>query len=453
MAAAPAVILAVLYVPSLGAAYRLDDLAWLSLPNTLRNGHSIWWVLFSPQAQGSIRPLGERLWFLLASWLFGLNPLPLHLLALATQMANAVLVAAAGRRLLGSATAAGIAAALWVLNDSLVEPMVWASAYNEVLYTFWFLLAFLALMRWVDTGKVAWMGVHIAAMALGFATNELMVVFPMIAVVWVDLFAHRRWRAVVPSAALTAIFVTAHLLVARLPGEGPYKMSFDRGMVGNLAHYWASVLGPEEYRRIHGTGAGITIAGTVLISVAALWWATRRRTGWFGVLWFVLGLIPVLPLSAHVTPYYTFLPLIGLAWLAGDALVRVRWWPGRSLAVVCVVLYVICEIPSTVFVRDWYRDRSAETEARERRMGEAVRRIRRVQPQGPVFLTGIDSDQFWWGLCYGELVRRGFGDLHIPADGGRRDFAVPPREWCLARDFEMPVGTGSGGVFDVSAMR
>jgi hypothetical protein len=26
-----------------------------------------------------------------------------------------------------------------------------------------------------------------------------------------------------------------------------------------------------------------------------------------------------------------------------------------------------------------------------------------VQPGGAIFLTGIDTEQFWWGRCYGEL--------------------------------------------------
>jgi hypothetical protein len=128
----------------------------------------------------------------LASSLFGLNPLPLHLLALLTQTANVFLLVAAGRRLLGSRLAAGVAATLWVLNDSLVEPLVWASAYNEILYTFGFLLAFIAFLRWIDSGNSAWLAVPLAAMVLGFAANELMVTFPAVVAAYAVLFAGKR---------------------------------------------------------------------------------------------------------------------------------------------------------------------------------------------------------------------------------------------------------------------
>jgi hypothetical protein len=464
MSALPVFLLVVLYIPSLGSAYRDDDFAWLSLRNTISNGHSLWWALFSPQAQGSIRPLGERVWFLAASSLFGLNPVPLHLLALLTQIGNVFLVVAVGRRLLRSPMAAGIAATLWVLSDSLVEPMVWASAYNEILYTFWFLLAFGALIRWIDSGISAWFALHIAAVVLGLATLELMITFPVIAAAWVALFVPKRWRAVIPSAALAGLFILIHLFAVRFPRSGPYRMSFGWSLINNFLHYWTSVLGPAEYGRIHQTSAGMTLAGTLLISASVLLWVIigtgrKLRTGPFCLLWFALGLLPVLPLSAHATAYYAFLPLIGLAWLAGDALVRAPSWPVRSLALACAVLYASCEIPSTLFVRDWYRARSSEVEERERRLADAVQQIRHVQPSGPVFLTRIDSGQFWWGLCYGELIRRGFTDLHILPDAAGQGVAIPPREWCIDPNIQLSpdetarlVRVGEGEVYDVSSV-
>jgi hypothetical protein len=464
MAAVPAILLAVLYAPALRASYRLDDLAWLSLRNTIENGHSLLWALFSPQAQGSIRPLGERVWFLLASSLFGLNPFPLHLLALVIQIANVVLLVAAGRRLLGSSLAAGIAATVWVVNDSLVEPMVWASAFNEILYTFWFLLAFNAFMRWIDSGKSTWLAEHLAAIVMGFGTLELMVVFPLIAAVYVALFAPRHWKAVLPSAGVAAAFVAAHLFFVRLPLSGPYRMIFGWSVVKNLAHYWTNVLGPEEYGRIHQSGRGLAVAGSVFMSAAVLLWVIagiRRRqlTGLFCVLWFVLGLAPILPLSEHFTPYYSFVPLIGLAWLAGDAVVTVRSRWGRAVALACVVSCTFCQTTSTLFVRDWNRERSSEVEVREAGLLSAVQEIRRVQPQGPVFLDGLDTEQFWWGLCYGELTRRGYRDLHILPDAAEHGVAIPPREWCVDRNFQLSpsetaliLGEGRGQAYDVTSV-
>jgi hypothetical protein len=435
-----AILLLLLYAPSLHSPYLLDDLAWLSLRNTIANGHSLAWALFSPQAQGTIRPLGERLWFLLASSLFGLHSTVFHVLALLTQIANTFLVSALGRRLLGSSLAGIVAALLWAVNDALVVPLVWASAWNEVLFTFWFLLSFTAFLKWIDSRKNIWLALHLSSLVLGFATLEITVVFPLVALSWVVLISPNRWKTVLPSALLALVFAVAHFLAAQIPRNGPYRMSFGLEPLRNFIHYWIGVLGPEEYRRIHQTSAALTIPATIVMTGLILLWVaievvSGRRVSLFCLLWFVVPLIPILPLSQHVTPYYTFLPLIGLSWLAGDALVRARSWKARSLALACAIVYVFCQVPSTLFVVDWNRQRAADVGRREARLARAVAQIRHDQPRGPVVLARIDSDQFWWGLCYGELIRRGYTDLYILPGAAQEGVAIPPPEWCLNGNF------------------
>ena len=451
-----------LYWPALNSAYRLDDFAWLCLRNTVTAGRSFLWALFSPQAQGTIRPLGERLWFMLASSLFGLNPVPIHALALCTQIANVLLMADTGWRLLGLRKAAVVAVILWAINDTLVEPLVWASALNEVMYTFWFLAAFNAFLRWTRSRKSAWLWVHAIALALSLGALELAVTFPAIAAVYVLLFEKRRWKGLLPSIAIVVVYVAAHFAAAPLPKDGPYGLNLGWGMAGAFWHYWANVLGPEEYGRIHQTSFALARLGTMLLSAAILLWLgiCGRRKRWialFCLLWFVLTLAPTLPLLKHVTPYYTFLPAIGLAWLAGDALAGAVSWPGRSLGIACGLLYVVCHIQSTVFVRDWNIDRSRDVVKREARLVDAVREIRRSQPEGPVFLTGLDGEQFWWGLCYGQLTRLGFTDLHVLPDAGDHGIPIPPKEWCRTNDFQFSPGEttrllreGHAHVFDLS---
>ena len=129
------------------------------------------------------------------------------------------------------------------------------------------------------------------------------------------------------------------------------------------------------------------------------------------------------------------------------------------MAVACAVLYAFCQTPSTLFVRDWNRDRSFDVERREARLAGAVREIRRIQPHGAVFLDGLDTEQFWWGLCYGELIHRGYTDLHILPNAAEHGVAIPPQEWCLDRNFQLsPSETaltlreGRGQAYDVTSV-
>jgi hypothetical protein len=276
------------------------------------------------------------------------------------------------------------------------------------------------------------------------------------------LFERRKWKAVMPSLAIVLLFVALHLFAVRLPHDGPYALTLGWGLVGNLGHYWAIVLGPQMYYLTHGGNLSITRYGTFLLSAAILLWlaSCARHKRWiplFGLLWFVIALAPTLPLLSHVTPYYTFLPSIGLAWLAGDAVVRAAAWPTRLLAIACIAGYCLCEVPSTIWLRDWSLERSRDVLRRESRLEQQVREIRQVQPGGAIFLAGIDTEQFWWGLCYGELYRQGFSDLHVLPDAGERGIAIPPKEWCYREDFQLPreetarlLATGRGHTYDVA---
>ena len=54
-----------------------------------------------------------------------------------------------------------------------------------------------------------------------------------------------------------------------------------------------------------------------------------------------------------------------------------------------------------------------------------------------VFLTGLDWQQFWWGLCYGQLTREGYRDLHIMPDAAAHGVLIPDKEWCYTTDFQL----------------
>lgn len=76
-----------LYWPGLMTWFAMDDFAWLGLRQAA--GDAGWLaVLFSPKAQGTVRPLSERLYFLALEGIFGIEALPFRIVGFATQMLN-----------------------------------------------------------------------------------------------------------------------------------------------------------------------------------------------------------------------------------------------------------------------------------------------------------------------------------------------------------------------------
>src|SRR6185295_7897338 len=146
-------------------------------------------AMFTPMAQGTIRPWSERGFFMLFSTLFGLDALPFRIWVFATQFANLTLLNAIAGRLTGSRAAGFWAAMLWTANPALISSMTWTSTYNQVLCAFFLLLAFYLLLRYVDSGEERYWRAQWAVFLLGFGALEINVVYPAIAMLYAWLFA------------------------------------------------------------------------------------------------------------------------------------------------------------------------------------------------------------------------------------------------------------------------
>ena len=85
--------------------FRQDDFAWLKLSSQVHSWPDFWRAMFAPLAQGSIRPLSERAYFMGLYTLFGLDALPFRTCVFVTQAANLLLIRAVAARITGSTTA------------------------------------------------------------------------------------------------------------------------------------------------------------------------------------------------------------------------------------------------------------------------------------------------------------------------------------------------------------
>ena len=130
-----------------------EDFAWLGLRLELNTPRDLLHILFRPEAQGTVRTLSERLFFLVFSSIFGLHSPPFRIWAFLTQFVNIFLLIRIAQRLTGSNTAGPVAAMLWTANAGLALALGWSSAYNEIAFAFFVLLAFYLFLRHIETGE------------------------------------------------------------------------------------------------------------------------------------------------------------------------------------------------------------------------------------------------------------------------------------------------------------
>ncbi len=441
----PAVFCLALYRFGLKAWFQQDDFAWLGLSLHVHNWRDLASALFEPKAQGTIRPLSERAFFLGFYSLFGLNALPFRIAAFATQIANLVLAGSIAHRLTGSRGAGFLAPVLWTANGALALAMSWTSAYNQILCAFFLLLSFRLLIEHIETGRRSYWTWQWITFLAGFGALEINVVYPALAAAYALCRARPYFRKTLWLFVPSVAFAAAHWHYAPKPTAGRYAMHFDASMLSTLWRYWEMALGPSRMTlaRIEPP-VWLAAAATALLTLLLLGFAVQRirrgeLLGAFLPAWFVLVIAPVLPLRDHVSDYYLTSPLAGLAMLGAWALIR-AWklsWYWRATAVVGVAVYLASSLPVARAITRWNFERSREV----RNLVLGLARVRELHRGKVVLLTGVSADLFWAGIHDKPYRLLGMTDVHL-APGAEKNIEASgetgaPGEFVLPEAFAL----------------
>jgi hypothetical protein len=386
----PVLLLLVLYWPGLTTWFYQDDFGWLNLRHDVHSARDLAGALLAPKAHGNMRPLGENAYWLGLSAIFGVEPLPFHICTFLTQSASLVLLGSVVRRMVAWAPAGLCAQLLWLVNIGLAPAMGWSSIYNQVLSGFFFLLAFYFLLRHIETGRRAHGMAHWTAFVLGLGALEINVVYPALATLYVLFYARPFLRKVLPMFAVSALAVLAHFYFAPPPHAGVYAPRIDSAIGATLWTYWRWVLGPMP-----ALTAALVVAGVI----ALIAWGLGRGeyTALLGAGWFVLPLLPYLPLPDHKMDYYLAVPSIGIAVLGAYAIGNVRKFgvAGRIAAVLIVMLYAGTSVQASWTVTRWQHARAERVED----LVLGVVEIHQAAMGKIILLDGIDNDLFWSGVA------------------------------------------------------
>jgi hypothetical protein len=434
------------------AWFRADDFTWLGLGLGVHSFSGLMKALFAPMAEGTIRPLSERAFFMAGYALFGLNSLPFRLIIFGTQFANLGLVASIGDRITGVRGAGFLSAMLWIINDSTATTLGWAAAYNQVLCAFFLLLAFHFLLRYIDTGSARYNVYQWLAFVAGFSAMELNIVYPALAAAYTLFCARKFLLRTLPMFAVSAVYGVVHHLVARPDPNPLYALHFTGAMVRGFGKYWAWTVGPLYFWTPIHAPTWLVVAGTALVSLGLLAFAARRRAAWFALAWFVIAIAPVLPLRDHVTDYYAFVPAIGLSWLGGWAVIE-AFRAGRNARYAALALagiYVLLMMPRTLAASDWnYR-----LTIRARNLVEGLATVADLHPGKTVLLEGVDTDLFWNAVLDHPHRLIGLERLYLTPDSDHTIQGFPDlgdvKEFVLAPDLaSAALDRGDVVVYDV----
>lgn len=413
---APMAFCLALYWLGLKTWFEQDDFAWLSLRNHVVDFHSFLWAMFAPLAQGTVRPWSERGFFMLFSSVFHLHALPYRIFVFVNQFVNIALLAMVTRRVTKSDIAGFVAPVLWVANLVLVIPMAWTSAYNQIQCATFLLLSFYLFLRYTETGRKGFYWAQWATFLLGFGANELNVVYPALIALYAILLARRYWLSTLPLFVASAAFALLHGLSVTSEASFYYDMDFHvQSLIRTLQYYWRLMLAFPTYADSRQwprwTANAVVIALTVALLGFAAWQARRRRFfPLFCLGWFAFALIPLLPLHNHLTDYYLFIPAIGIAMLAGDAMGTA--WRTPWIRPVAIVLALLYAVPSGLVVHRNMKILFQRID-RARVLIESVAYAKHIHPGKPILLDNVDDELFWSAIYGSPFQILGWTDVFL----------------------------------------
>lgn len=398
----PCVVLFAVHYNALRTWFFMDDFAWLGLRIDLNSLRDLLRVLFEPMAQGTVRTLSERLFFLVFSSVFGMHAGPPHYWVFFTQCGSLVLANAIVRRISGSAWAGAAAATFWALSHVTSVSLAWLSAYNEILCGFLMLAAFYCLIRFVESGERRFWMLQWAAYLTSFLALEVTVVYPAIACFYLWISARQYLKRAlwlwIPSLAFTAV----HFILIPPSVNSAYKLVFNTGIIVNLGKYALKAVGPADLPNLipdmPGPLAMWVAAGAALLLAIFLCLQLWKRNvlPLVGVAWFVFFLVPVLPLQNHFSEYYVTIASFGLAMVAGwafDSAMK-SGWAMRVFAVAAIGIFAWCEIAQVVVTEQWYRRHSGEMHV----LLDGMEQIAQQRHADTVLMAGIDDELYISGM-------------------------------------------------------
>ncbi|HVM60481.1 MAG TPA: tetratricopeptide repeat protein [Verrucomicrobiae bacterium] len=345
----------VAYQPTWHAGFIWDDDDHLTANPAMTAPHGLR-MIWSSLATSRYYPLTlTSFWVQRRLW--GLNPLPYHLVNVALHAANGVLIFFLLRHL--QARPAWLAAMLWTLHPVNVESVAWITELKNTQSGLFFFLAVWCYLR-SETGlrRRRWYGL---ALAFGLAaplSKPSTVVLPLVLLLCVwwkrDSWTRADIRRIAPFfvfalgvSVLTVMEQSEHIQRAWTP-EWNLAMPERFVIAGRAVWFYAwKVFWPVQLAFVYPHWQldasrllnWLPLAG--LVAVGVLLCARRRepwaRAGLFGGGFFVLSLLPMVGFFnvfyfrySYVADHFQYLACLGLVALIAAAAATISEWAGPS---------------------------------------------------------------------------------------------------------------------------
>ncbi|MBP9853426.1 MAG: tetratricopeptide repeat protein [Candidatus Omnitrophica bacterium] len=219
--------------------------------------------------------------------------------------------------------------AVWIsscfaIHPVLTQAIVWIPGRTDSLLAFFVLLSFICFSNYLDTRKWWQLGLHFIFMIFSFLTKETAVALPSVCFLYIFLFNQKNIsiKLIISLSTLWLLSLGGYLLLRKLILGDLSNVSLDyviKSLWDNFSAvfvYLGKILFPvrlsvlpflQDINLMYGFAAAGILAAGCLLPIKKNW-----KKILFGILWFLIFLMPSFIGSFIVHEYRVYIPMIGV---------------------------------------------------------------------------------------------------------------------------------------------
>ncbi len=364
-----------LFYPSLNYYFFQDD--WFVL-NWVRTAN--FWDLLKFRTDIIYwRPLSMPLLFALSKSLFGLNALYFHLFSMALFFGLVATVYKLFKLLFENTRLALVCTFLYAIWPIHFISLSWFSTTAYIVSPLLQGLSFIFFINFYKKKKLYWYFLSIFFFMSALASSEMALVLPVILFFWGYLLKRKNYLIqLLPFFLIDTAYLATRFLIYPVPAYGDYEIFLNRQIIYNFIWYTAWSLGlpeafkslifpslPQQSLRILVQFWKISLPFLVIAfflgKIIFSYLYKKRNILLFGIIWYVVGIAPVLPLIKHSYPMYLSFAGLGLLFIIGGFLNERKIYLTLSF----LILWTIVSIFNLEFTRHthWIKNLQAISKA------------------------------------------------------------------------------------------
>jgi hypothetical protein len=357
------------YAPNLTDYFSTDDFLILAPARRLPAGAFIWNTLILRGPVPFWRPLMAPI-YVAETWLFGLHPMPYHLVNLGLHLLITCLLCRLVWALSGSSLAGIVAALFFGISPTYAGSVAWMATLNELTAITFYMLTLVLFVHAVQHRRNAWL--FWAGSFLTFVLALLAWEAAITVVAILGFFAlyargiqQRRWPRFVVELAPFVLLAAAYCVfnwIAQVREANNRLLVYGFG-AHILPHYWwylGRLILPFQDNAgswaapLRSVGAWLLLIGCAVAAIRGTW-AAR-----LAVVWLLVGLAPFTLWIIWTGDRWTYTASLPLAMLLAMALVGAYHWVARrhlSVALYLAMAFFVL-LPAVLLEAKVHQDQS-----------------------------------------------------------------------------------------------